>query len=64
MSEQIATTPSLIGWRKSSRTHTNHCVELHSADALVRDTKHRDGGVLSADLAGLVGFARRWSRAE
>jgi hypothetical protein len=55
---------SLEGWRKSSRTHTNHCVELHSGDALVRDTKHRDGGTLRVDLAGLVGFARNWRPAR
>jgi hypothetical protein len=46
------------GWRKSSRTHPNHCVELHHGDALVRDTKNRTGPQLRLSIPGLVAFAK------
>jgi hypothetical protein len=50
------------GWRKASRSVATNdkCVELHSGNGLVRDSKNEVGPALSASLAGLVGFARSW----
>lgn len=50
----------LTGWRKSSRTHTNHCLELHHGDQVIRDTKNRRGPSLRLSVSGLVSYARAW----
>jgi hypothetical protein len=44
-----------LGWRTSSYTQGNGaCVELARTPDRVRDSKHRTGPVLCADLAALV----------
>jgi hypothetical protein len=44
-----------LGWRTSSYTQSNGaCVELARDLDRVRDSKHRSGPVLRADIAALV----------
>jgi hypothetical protein len=53
------TTPPAFGWVKSSRSvNTSACVEVARTDTatLVRDTKHRAGGHLTATGAVWAGF--------
>ena len=55
----MAPTPSVAGWRKSSRSQgAENCVEVgRTADgAAVRDSKNRAAGFITADHAQWAAF--------
>ena len=51
---------NFVGWRKTGRSNLNNCVEVgNSTDSVgVRDTKDRNGPVLSFDNAAWTAFLK------